>query len=96
MKYNVYFIYPDCAVFNYARIMKYIEENNAPLNLDKLSEHLHFLNVINAAKDRNFLFRMASLKKLKKDGSYRTYRGSNKSYILDSLFMFVNSLKRNR
>lgn len=96
MKYNVYFIYPDYAVRNFACVMKYIEENNAPLNLDKLSEHLHFLDVINGAKDRNFLFRMASLRKLKKDGSYRTYRGSNKSYILDCLFMFVNSLKRNR
>lgn len=96
MKYNAYFIYPDCEACNFACIVKYITENSAPLNLDELTNHLHFLDVINTAKDRNFLFRMASLRKLRKDGSYYTYRGTNKNYILDSLFMFVNSLKRNR
>lgn len=95
-KYNVYFIYPDCEAHNYACILKYATENNAPLNLDLLTSHLHFLEVINRAKDRNFLFRIASLRKLKKDGTYYTYRGTNKSYILDCMFMFFNSLKRDR
>lgn len=91
-KYQKYFVYPNAELDTYGCILEYARKTHG-VQTNEIEKHIVYLETLKNIEKKNFLVRAKALRKLKKDNLYSVYRGNDKTYILDLLFLFVNSFK---
>lgn len=92
--YYRFFLYPNKEKIIYSKVVEYIESGESELDKNGIENHLKYVNALVNAKDRGIIFRLRTLNKLKQEGLHLQFRGSGKTYMLDCIFMVVNSFKR--
>ena len=94
--YQRYFVYPDLEYRTFSCVMDYAKKYKNDFYTTLLQGQVRYLETINGAKDRNFIYRITALNKLRKNGLYAEYRGNIKTFLLDCAFMFINAMKRKK
>lgn len=92
-KYQRYFIWPQCEYYSYSTVVAYASIAQI-INVDEVIRHLDYLKTINEVQDKGCISRVKGLWKLYKSGLYQNYRGNSKQFMIDSVFMVINSVKR--
>lgn len=78
----------------YSKILEYVLENGNKVKPDKLYEHIKYLKTISDAEKEGYQYKVKALKCLYQEGLYNTYRGNRNTYIMDRVFVLINSITR--
>ena len=92
-KYQVYFTYPNAELLTYGRILEYAEREKG-VHTEEIRKHIVYLNTLKDIEGKNMFVRLKQIKSLIDNNIYCHYRGNKKTYMLDCVFLIVNSFKR--
>ena len=96
MKYDEFFVWYNYELRDYSLLLETCIDKQVDLDLKELEGHVKYCEILKSVKNKNLFKRIFALKKLRILGLYNKYRGNRNTYIIDCLFMIINSFKINR